>query len=720
MKKKKEKIRYDGERPLLVLPYVAATSAALMYTICRDHVWICTAVMSVFACAVYMLVYHFRKKPVGAAVLTLCMTALCFSAVLMTGTFYAENGFMDFLFTASSFFEPKFAAAAIVVFSVVIGFMCCYFSVIMPRICYLMLVSFIPLILSSRTSGETPVALSAVMFGTFILAVLGSAKACPPDGVQVFGDKRGEISRAAAAVGLAALAALTAAVLPRSSKTPLGSYLDTVLLPGEGYYSGSERLSNFVSHSSVNKGDNSTSENLLFTVRTEASMLIDRWVFDVYNGENGWSCLEDYNTGYDAWEYTREKCCYARLSNDLRTAAEDGLLEEYAEYLKAVSVAEVDTQNMFIRVMDGSSTRVIPHPLTVTRVSITDYSGGVYRTAKGELFTEQNIPSGEYLVTFQAEQPPYNFAQAVSVMDYQQLLTDAVIDGVLTSTEAGVFLDEYSSAHTYYRKTGTDGISDELQELAEEITADCMTDLEKAFAIERWFGEQGFVYDLEFVPERYEADYFVFESRTGICSDYATAMTLLARAAGLPARYTEGFALDDSMLDEYGTYNVTSANTHAYAQIYIAGCGWLNFDPTKYVQAAEGSGLTTVQALVIAAIFAAVLLLAVLAVIFRERIGWLAFSATYALRSKDSAVRAMAQRMRKMAASMDNRELHSLSLGEAERIISQRLSMPEEAAQLRAAADELLYSDGTPSGADVKSLYRCLADIRRKKRRMKR
>ena len=720
MKKKKEKVRYDGARPLLVLPYVIATSAALMYTICRDHVWICTAIMSVFACTIFMLVYNYRKKPVGAAALTLCLTGLCFAAVFMTGSFYAENGFMDFMFTASSFFEPKFAAAAIVVFSVVIGFMCCYFSVIMPRICYLVLVSFIPLILSSRTAGELPFVLQAIMFGSFVLAVIGSARACPSEGVTVYEDKNGEWVRVLAAAGLAVLAVLAAGVIPKGAKTPLGSYLDSVLLPGDGYYQGDERLSNFVSHSSVNTGDNSSSENLLFTVRTEAPMLIDRWAFDIYNGEKGWSHLTDYNTGFDAWEYNREMCRYAYLSNELSAAVQEGRLTAYADYLEDIPEAAAVTERMFIRVMDGSSTKVILHPVTASEVQITDYGGRVYRTAKGELFTEQNVPSAEYLVTFYAEEAPYNFAQAVSAIDYQQLLVDAVNEGVISSARSSAFLEEYNSARIYYRKTYNYDISDELRSLADEITADCYTDLEKAFAIERWFGDQGFVYDLDFVPQSTEVDYFVFESKTGICSDYATAMTLLARAAGLPARYTEGFALDDTLLDEYGTYNVTSANSHAYSQIYIPGCGWLNFDPTKHVQAAVPSGLTAAQKIILIAVVCIALALVVLVIVFRERLGWMLFSGTYKIRRRKTVVKEMSVRMRKMAASMAERDYDSMSMGEAEEIVAQRLSMRNEAAQLREASDELLYSGNGAVTVDIKLLYRSLADIRRKKRRMKR
>ena len=51
----------------------------------------------------------------------------------------------------------------------------------------------------------------------------------------------------------------------------------------------------------------------------------------------------------------------------------------------------------------------------------------------------------------------------------------------------------------------------------------------------KWFGDDGFVYDLSYAPAEHTPNYFLLESKRGICSDYASALTLLARAAGLPA-----------------------------------------------------------------------------------------------------------------------------------------------------------------------------------------
>ncbi len=720
MMKKKEKIRYDGAKPLLVLPYVTAVSAALMYTICRDYMWICTALMSVFACAVYMLVYHYRKRPLASAGLVLILVSLCGIALVMTGSIFEDDGFMDFMFTASTFFDPVFAASAIVIFSVVVGLICSYSSAIMPRMCLLMLVAFIPLILSARTAGGLPMWLQIPMFGAFVLAVCGSAKACPAQDVQVFRDRSGDKQRAITAVGLAVLSVTVAAVIPKSGKTPMGEYLDQVFIQGDGYYQGSERLSNFVSRSSVNTGDNDPNDTLLFTVQTDAPMLIDRWVFDAYDGEKGWYYLEDYNTGYAQWENWEDACRPAEFSNILRKAVKDGALEGY-EQLGELPRYLTDTQYMTIRVRDGSSTKVVLHPITAVRVEITDYKDDVYRTPKGEIFVDRNLKDAKYLIKYHAEDTPIEFANALYGIDLEQLLYDAGASGVISNTTYRALMDEYKRAQNYRKRTyETGGISEELQELAFEITKDCTTDYEKACAIEKWFGENGFYYDLDFVPRRAEVNYFLFESKRGICSDYATAVTLMARAAGLPARYTEGFVLSNDSTDNEGIYNVTAANTHAYSQIYITGCGWINFDATRFVPAAEGDSMTTREIVMIVIAGAAVVAAVVLMLIFRERLSWLLFSMTYPMRSERSAVKALSERMRRLAAKVGEKELSSLSMGEAEEIIRNRLSMGAQAAELRNAADELLYSGGEDVHFDKKALHRCFADILRRKRRLKR
>ena len=85
-------------------------------------------------------------------------------------------------------------------------------------------------------------------------------------------------------------------------------------------------------------------------------------------------------------------------------------------------------------------------------------------------------------------------------------------------------------AQTYRKTVGDTGITPEIQALADEITAGLTNDFDKAEALEKWFGDDGFVYDLSYAPAEHTPNYFLLESKRGICSDYASALTLLARA----------------------------------------------------------------------------------------------------------------------------------------------------------------------------------------------
>lgn len=72
-------------------------------------------------------------------------------------------------------------------------------------------------------------------------------------------------------------------------------------------------------------------------------------------------------------------------------------------------------------------------------------------------------------------------------------------------------------------------------------------------------------------------DYFLLESRKGYCTYFATAFVLLARAQGIPARYVQGFCVP---VERNGETVVLSGMAHSWPEVYIAGLGWIPFEPT--------------------------------------------------------------------------------------------------------------------------------------------
>ena len=132
MKTNKSKpIFITREYPLIFL-YLAAISLSLMYVISRSRIVVCTIVMTVLSIGVFMLFYVLRKHKGFAALAAMALGFVCMTLLYMGQYTRGGNSIMDYIFTASSFFDPFFAGVSIVVFSVIVGFACCYFSVYSP------------------------------------------------------------------------------------------------------------------------------------------------------------------------------------------------------------------------------------------------------------------------------------------------------------------------------------------------------------------------------------------------------------------------------------------------------------------------------------------------------------------------------------------------------------------------------------------------------------
>jgi hypothetical protein len=87
-------------------------------------------------------------------------------------------------------------------------------------------------------------------------------------------------------------------------------------------------------------------------------------------------------------------------------------------------------------------------------------------------------------------------------------------------------------------------------------------------------------------------DYFLFDLKQGYCDYYATSMAVLARAAGLPSRLVVGYATG-SYDPANNRYVVTEADAHSWVEIYFAGRGWVEFEPTAslpVIQLPQASG----------------------------------------------------------------------------------------------------------------------------------
>ncbi len=119
-------------------------------------------------------------------------------------------------------------------------------------------------------------------------------------------------------------------------------------------------------------------------------------------------------------------------------------------------------------------------------------------------------------------------------------------------------------------------------DLAKEVVAEAQTPYDKALAIEQHLRRYDYDLEIPAPPEGTDVvDYLLFSTRRGYCDYYATAMVVMLRAVGVPARYATGYATGHY---DYArrAYVVTERDAHAWVEVYFPGCGWVEFEPTPY------------------------------------------------------------------------------------------------------------------------------------------
>jgi transglutaminase-like putative cysteine protease len=115
---------------------------------------------------------------------------------------------------------------------------------------------------------------------------------------------------------------------------------------------------------------------------------------------------------------------------------------------------------------------------------------------------------------------------------------------------------------------------------AEEIVAGLDTPYDKAKAVETYL--RGFTYNEKIPappPGQDGVDYFLFDIKQGYCDYYASAMAVMLRSVGVPARVASGFSRGEYKPDD-DLYVVREQNAHTWVEVYFPGLGWIEFEPT--------------------------------------------------------------------------------------------------------------------------------------------
>ncbi len=378
-----------------------------------------------------------------------------------------------------------------------------------------------------------------------------------------------------------------AIIIPKPQVTPLRDTFDEMIEAMEGVSVDADqvigKLQTETDGSEFNEAP--TGKMYYYVLSDDAPLYLKSQTYDEYIGRRRWKVTKEYyETGYSDWGSKQSYLTYSNIVEAVRTYQEaNGITDGY-------DTPEVENNagtSAEIYASDFPAQYALTANGIYTVREIDYHERTTYRNAHGDVFWEVSYmpPTDKYKINYSSENADMmdgaaEFAMQFNRKSFRELLVE--IENFNDEEEgsdftAMYFRQELDDAEKYLDDTKGE-ISDEIQALADEITEGCYSDFEKANAIRNYFLSGDYSYQLGFRASGSDIETFIFEDKTGICVDYATATVLLARAAGLPARYTTGFLMTEPMSDGY--YAVRDKHGHAWAEIYISGYGWMTFDST--------------------------------------------------------------------------------------------------------------------------------------------
>ena len=258
-----------------------------------------------------------------------------------------------------------------------------------------------------------------------------------------------------------------------------------------------------------------------------------------------------------------------RFKIDLLDPSEDSLLSDDLQAV-ARQLRERLNPPPESSLIESFISQMIPRDLVL--VDVTPGSGARDRSVIEEVTLERKEPVTPDVASWQfedaiREDQTYSMETLVSVATNAQLRT------------AGTRYSGFITDH-YLQLPGS--LPERVRRLGEELTRDAPTPLDKALAVQDYLRGPNLTYsqDIKRPPRTADGvDYFLFESTEGYSAYFASAMAVLLRAVGVPARLAAGYAPGQHNL-ESDIITVRDSDSHGWVQVFFPGYGWIDFEPT--------------------------------------------------------------------------------------------------------------------------------------------
>jgi transglutaminase-like putative cysteine protease len=267
--------------------------------------------------------------------------------------------------------------------------------------------------------------------------------------------------------------------------------------------------------------------------------------------------------------------------------------------INVMSYTTTSTQPSYLRTaaleqFDGSTFKIAQLPDSLPSVqdalqTLNDGNGTATYVLKSTKFSSQYLPT-PYHPTVINIAGDWRLDQTTSMVVSQQGLTNGAkwtvtadqtepsVAELRAATETATDAQQFSTLTSQYPAN--------IKAQALQVTAGAQTSYDMALDLQTWF-RTNFTYSTNF-PSKNSADYLqqFLHDRIGYCEQFASAMALLARSLGIPARVAIGFT--PGTKDASGGYIVTTQDAHAWPELWFHNIGWIRFEPTPRSGAAGG------------------------------------------------------------------------------------------------------------------------------------
>ncbi len=606
----------------MIIPYALAVSlSVILFRVFHIEVLSYWTLIQALLCAGLFAFAFFvqNHKIVGSMIITV-------GTVILLNIF-ARIVFADYMTFGQWFMSggdvvdnnTRYLVSILMIFTVFFALVVYYFTMALYRTSFLMLVSFIPFILSVKVMREIDIVWVAVVVILNMAAFLVHVRTFKDGKKRIEGYFAGLLS-----VFMYALAfVMISSAIPKQQETKYYHIFELAFMGGNISINLPEEYSDMSEYSGNADNFNNINNRRLYSImsenRDDLFIYLKKQSFDMYDFKNDrWYGLDEYSNhtiNIAAWSNISQYRNLNRLTQAIRTACNYD--SEFAKKYGLENVANTYSVEygdvLHIDALNFQSRSFIVPSRTLRIYSQSQGTEkNIIRSAKvtkSEVFIYNDMLPAylrynvEYFDDYESRNIWIQAGGANFTTEESEKMLTELYDLLLENNEkeaanvALAFLNDNFVAKEYALayKENVDQIPQRIKELALDITKDCTYDWEKAQALADYFYEADFMYDLDYKAPDDSVEYFLFEGKTGTCSDFASAYVLMARSVGLTVRYVEGFVPEE---EGEGEFVIRTRCAHAYPEVYIQNLGFVTYEPTNAARygrttAEDISGLTS-------------------------------------------------------------------------------------------------------------------------------